>query len=73
MTILKDMRENLHLTQGELAERIGVSRSAVAMWETDKNTPPTKILTRLAAALNCTVDELLGEPQPDVISTDSAT
>lgn len=59
MTNIKRLRELRNLTQEELAERINVSRSTVAMWETDKNIPPTKILLRLATALCCSVDDLL--------------
>ena len=34
--ILKDKRNNKHITQFELAEMIGVSPEAVSRWETGK-------------------------------------
>ena len=43
----------------EVAEKLGISRSALAMWEVGKNTPPTKYLTEICDLLGCTLDELL--------------
>lgn len=36
---LKDARKNAGFSQVEMADRLGVSRSAVAKWETDKGMP----------------------------------
>ena len=36
---IKQRREELQLSQEELAERIGVSRQAVSKWESDRSTP----------------------------------
>lgn len=59
MTRIKALREARGITQESLAAQLGVSRSAVAMWEAGHNTPPTKILGALADILGCTVDALL--------------
>lgn len=32
---LKDLRKKNHLTQGELADQIGVSKSTINAWESD--------------------------------------
>lgn len=47
------------LTQNELAKQLNVSRTAVAMWESNAVLPQAKKLPRIAAILGCTVDELL--------------
>lgn len=60
MIDLKRLREERHITQEEMAARLGISRSAVAMWENGQNTPPTKYLVSIAEMLGCTTDELLG-------------
>jgi len=51
-------RKHMRLTQEELAERIGVSKSAVAKWENDGGLPDRENLKILAGALSVTVDEL---------------
>lgn len=51
-------------TQQRLAEELGVSRSAVAMWETGETRPRSDRLLRLAEILGCTADELLGRKPP---------
>ena len=53
-------RAELSLSQEELAERLCVSRSAIAKWETGKGTPDVVNLKALAALFQMSVDELLG-------------
>ena len=65
MIQIKALRESRGMTQGDLAAEVGVGRSTVTMWETGQNTPPTKLLPALASALECTVDDLLKEPEGD--------
>lgn len=52
-------REKRGLSQRELAERVGVSQSAVAHYETGHNKPRIETVFRLAAALDVSVSELL--------------
>ena len=59
MKNLKALRKAAHLNQGQLAEKLGVKRSTLCMWETGKNTPPTKYILPLARILGCTVEALL--------------
>ncbi len=51
-------RKLMRLTQEELAELIGVSKSAVAKWETDGGLPDRDNLRRLSEVLNVSVDDL---------------
>ena len=51
-------RKYMRLTQEDLAERIGVSKSAIAKWETDGGLPDRDNLKRLAEAINVSVDDL---------------
>ena len=48
---LRRRREELGLSRAELAERLGVSRSAVGNYETGVSTPKEDILLRLFDAL----------------------
>lgn len=56
---IKKAREKAGLTQQELADRLGIGQSAVAMWETQGFLPRTDKLPTLAKILGCTIDELL--------------
>jgi transcriptional regulator with XRE-family HTH domain len=49
-------------TQGELAAQVGVSRSAVAQWETGRAGQVTANLARIAAVLDVGVDHLMQGP-----------
>jgi len=51
-------RKRLSLTQEQLADRLNVSKSAVAKWETDGGIPDRDNLYRLAEILGVTVDDL---------------
>lgn len=51
-------RKYMRLTQEELAGKIGVSKSAVAKWETDGGIPDRDNLKRLTGVLNITLDDL---------------
>lgn len=53
-------RKALGMTQQELADKTGVGRTTVTMWETGAGNPRIQVLPALARALQCTVDELLG-------------
>ena len=59
---LKELRVNAGLTQAQVASAVGVTQAAVAEWEAGRCMPESSRLTRLAAALGCTVDSLLQSP-----------
>ena len=46
------------LTQEEFADMLGVSKSAVAKWETDGGIPERDNLKKLSEVMEVTVDEL---------------
>ncbi len=49
------------LSQEQLAEKMCVSRSAIAKWETDKGMPDIENLKMLSRLLNVSVDSLLSD------------
>ncbi|GEM_PF-360040 len=57
---LKQLRLERGMTQSQLAKRLGVSASAVGMYEQGRRQPDGDLLARMAAVLNCSTDELLG-------------
>lgn len=57
---IRDIRRQRGITQEGLAEAVGVSRSAVAQWETGRAGQVTGNLTRVADVLSVHVAVLLG-------------
>ena len=55
-------REKLNLTQEDVAQRLGVTASAVSTWEAGRARPRLDKLTQLAELFGITVSELMGEP-----------
>ncbi len=62
-TTIKTLREKLHLTQSQLAEKLCVSDKAVSKWETGKGFPDISLIEPLAATLKVSVPELLSGEQ----------
>lgn len=62
-TKLKQARQDAKLSQEQLAEKLSVSRSAVAKWETDKGMPDVDNLKAIAQLLDISIDYLLAEDE----------
>lgn len=54
-------RDELGLTQAELADKLGLTYSSVSQWESGRATPRTPILRQLADLFDTTVADLMGE------------
>lgn len=61
--ILKKLREDNHLTQEQMAERVMVTRQAVSRWETGETQPNTDTLKLLSKKFDISVNTLLGSPR----------
>lgn len=57
--VIKELREKNHMTQAELAERLGVSDKAISKWETAKGYPDISLLEPLASVLGVSITELI--------------
>ena len=60
---VKALREARNMTQGSLADRIGVCSKTVSKWETGKGLPDITLLQPLAQALGISVIELMNGEQ----------
>ena len=58
-TRLKQLRNNLKLTQQQLADKVGVSKTSIIYWEKDENVPKHESLMALSNALETSPDWLL--------------
>lgn len=54
-------RDELGLTQAELADKLGLTYSSVSQWESGRATPRTPVLRQLAELFDTTVADLMGE------------
>ena len=58
---LRDARQKAGLSQEQLSEKLHVSRSAVAKWETNKGLPDIENLKAASQLLNVSIDYLLDD------------
>ena len=56
---IKFFREDVGLTQHQLAELAGISREAIGNYENGRRVPPVDIAQRIATALKMSVDDLI--------------
>ena len=57
---IKEARKKAGLTQKELGERLGLSFQSIAQWENDLRRPKIDTVKRIATALDCSVEWLMG-------------
>lgn len=60
---IRQARKGCGLSQGQLADKLCVSRSAIAKWETDKGLPDVENLKQLSRLLQVSLDVLLNDPE----------
>lgn len=58
------LRKEQNLSQGQLAEYLGISRQAISKWENDQTSPDTMKLIQLADLLNTEVEYLATGNKP---------
>lgn len=62
---LKRFRTELHLSQPELAEKIGVSFTTYRRWESGLTSPRAPEIKRICEVFNISESELLNSPKKD--------
>ena len=61
--IIQELRIKHGMSQGELADRIFVTRQAVSRWETGETVPNTETLKLLSELFDVSINTLLGAPR----------
>lgn len=56
---LKAARKAAGLTQGQLAEKVGVQQRDISRWENCQREPGVLIVKKMAQALGCSMDDLV--------------
>lgn len=61
MNRIKFLREELHMTQQELADKLDGAKSTVAMYEKGDRKPSMDVLLKLSEIFDCSIDYILGK------------
>lgn len=67
---LKTLRTNAHLTQLQVAQRIGISKAMISSYELSTRYPSYEILIKLASLFCVSSDYLLGIEKSKTIAID---
>ena len=61
MNRIKLLREELGMTQQDLANKLDGAKSSIAMYEKGDRKPSLEILVKLSEIFNCSIDYILGK------------
>ena len=70
---LKKLRTDKHLTQAQVAKRVGVTASMVSSYETDIRLPSYDVMMLLADLFGVSVDYLLGREEKRLLDISELT
>ena len=70
--MLSSLRKQKGLTQAELAARLGISKSAVSMYERGNREPEFELLQTMADFFHVSVSALLGRREDGLVNDDPA-
>ena len=65
--VLKRLRQQEGMTQQQLAQKLGVSKSVVSYYELQERYPSPEILTKLSFIFHVSTDYLLGIEKKEII------
>ncbi len=65
---ISQLRKNHHLSQGELADALGVTSALISSWERSERIPVVPKLLKLCDIFNVSTDYLLGRNSSNHIS-----
>ncbi len=63
---LKNLRKQAHLTQVDVAEKLGISQQAYASWERGIKKPTQENLVKISQVLNVSIDYLVGNTEENL-------
>lgn len=70
---IKELRNKSKLTQSELAEKVGVTKSTIASYENDSRTPSYEVLIKMASVFKVSTDSLLLGSQSKLLDVQGLT
>ena len=69
---IKRYREHMNLTQGDLAEKLGVARSTVTQWENGWSSPRMGMVQKLAGVLRVSTSDIVSDAALDAAPDETA-
>lgn len=63
MNRIKQLREEFHFSQNDLAQRLGGAPSSIAMYEKEERKPSMEVLVKLSEIFDCSIDYILGKTE----------
>jgi len=70
---IKNLREQMGITQSQLAKQIGITRSSVNAWEQGISVPSTQYIVELSNIFKVSTDYLLGVGASSSVSVEGLT
>ncbi len=70
---LKELRRKAGLTQSQLGDRIGLTKSVISFYEQQERTPSPAVIVRLSEVFHVTTDYLLGVERGRVLDVSDLT
>lgn len=64
---IKRLRLYAGMTQEEFSKKVGVSRPTISSWEVDRTEPSMQDVQKMAAVLDCSVNDIIGNYKNDLI------
>ena len=71
--LLRRLRKNRKMTQQQLADRLGISKSNVSRYEQNIQVPSHEVMVELAAIFNVSLDYLTGLSDKKAVSLNELT
>lgn len=69
MNRIKSLREDLNLSQEELANKLNLSKGIISLYEQEKRKPSVEILVQMSEIFNVSIDYILGRTNiPNITS-----
>lgn len=65
MLDVRQVRQRVGISQKDLARKVGITQAFLSEVETGNKSPSLLTAAKLARALGCTIDELLGEKEDE--------
>lgn len=59
MNRIKILREENHITQEELAEKLTLSKGIISLYEKEERKPSLEVLVKLSEIFDCSIDYIL--------------